>query len=195
MIFINIGVILRPNNEINNGIQFINDNIYKYFKNVNCYGIINDLNSLKLLKNMDGIVLQGGEEATKFDYEVVKYCYENNKPLLGICLGMQTIGEVFGGYLVKQENHYLSNHDIIIYNNSLLYKIIGDYNINVNSRHKYSIKNVKIFVSARSTDGVIEAIEIPTLRFFLGVEWHPEDINDNNSKKIFDYFINRCDKD
>ena len=33
-------------------------------------------------------------------------------------------------------------------------------------------------------------IEDLSKKFFLGVEWHPESLNDENTKKLFDYFIN-----
>lgn len=57
----------------------------------------------------------------------------------------------------------------------------------VNSRHKYEIINVNnAIVSARSDDGIIEAIEFPNKRFTMGVQWHPEDLyeTDINMLKI-----------
>lgn len=198
-----IGVVLRPDKNITEkNVQIVYNNIYKALNDYGAYtvGIINDLSSLDLLNVCDGFVLQGGNNATEFDYELVKKCYELNTPLLGICLGMQTIGEVFGGVLKETviNNHNsldkLKLHNITIYKSTKLFDIIGEYNISVNSRHNYEIKGPNLIVSARSDDGVIEAIEDSSKKFFVGVEWHPEDmVNfDDYSKKIFKYFINTC---
>ena len=46
----------------------------------------------------------------------------------------------------------------------------------VNSRHKSSINNSKYKINAISKDNVIEAIEIPNKRFFLGIQWHLENM-------------------
>ena len=200
-----IGVILRPDKNITEkNVQIVYNNIYKALNDygANTIGIINDLSSLDLLRLCDGFVLQGGNEATEFDYELVKKCHELNIPLLGICLGMQTIGEVFGGNL-KETTINIHNlldklklHNITIYKNTKLFDIIGEYNISVNSRHNYEIKGPNLIVSARSDDGVIEAIEDSNKKFFIGLEWHPEDmVNfDDYSKKIFKSFINACNK-
>ena len=200
-----VGVILRPDKNITEkNVQIVYNNVYKALNDygANEIGIINDLSSLDLLRLCDGFVLQGGNEATEFDYELVKKCHELNIPLLGICLGMQTIGEVFGGSLkettinIHNSLDKLKLHNITIYKNTKLFDIIGEYNISVNSRHNYEIKGSNLIVSARSDDGVIEAIEDSTKKFFIGLEWHPEDmVNfDDYSKKIFRAFINACNK-
>jgi len=85
-------------------------------------------------------------------------------------------------------------HYINVNKNSLLYKILGDDRILVNSRHKSAIIETKLDVVARSDDNVIEAVEDKSKTFFLGVEWHPESLDDIYSKRIFDYFINIINK-
>ena len=76
----------------------------------------------------------------------------------------------------------------------MFYNIVGKDKILVNSRHKSAIKDTKYIVSGRSEDGIIEAIEVPEYKFFLGLQWHPENIYDVSidAKKIFDYFIKIC---
>ena len=201
-----IGVVLRPDKNVNEkNVQIIYNNIYKALNEYGAYtiGIINDMKSLEILNQFDGIVLQGGNSATEFDYELIKKCYQLDLPLLGICLGMQTIGETFGGNLQEISSNIhnpienLRQHNITIYKNTKLFDIIGEYNISVNSRHNYEIKGTNLTIAARSDDGVIEAIEDTTKKFFVGVEWHPEDmINyDDYSKKIFKSFIKSCNKE
>lgn len=52
------------------------------------------------------------------------------------------------------------------------------------------IPHTELDCVAYSEDGIIEAIEDKTKRFFIGVQWHPESlINDEYSNKLFDYFI------
>lgn len=200
-----IGIILRPDKNIaNKNVQIVYDNIYKALNEYGAYtvGIINDLSSLDLLNCFDGYVLQGGNDATEFDYAMIRKCHQLDIPLLGICLGMQTMGEVFGGVLkesILNIHHPIDSmklHNIAIYKNTKLYEICKEYNISVNSRHNYELKGCNLVVSARSNDGVIEAIEDTDKRFFLGLQWHPEDmVNfDNYSKKIFKEFINECKK-
>ncbi len=59
----------------------------------------------------------------------------------------------------------------------------------VNTMHHQAVASLApgLRVSATSDDGLIEAIEDPTRRFFLGVQWHPEYLNDNTP--LFDALI------
>ena len=90
-------------------------------------------------------------------------------------------------------NHLINDmyaHYVNIKKDSLLYSILKKDKILVNSRHKSAIKSTDLVVSAISSDGVIEAVEDSTKKFFVGLEWHPELIMDENSLQIFDYFVN-----
>ena len=49
-------------------------------------------------------------------------------------------------------------------------------------------------VNAISEDGIIEGVEHPDKKFIIGVQWHPEYIIDDSSKKILNSFIDSIDK-
>lgn len=103
------------------------------------------------------------------------------------------MGKTFNGHITKKvDNHRISkdySHKITINKNSLLFKILNKEELTVNSLHSFAIPNTYLNISAYSIDGIIEAIEDKNKKFFLGVQWHPELLNDIYSKKIFDYFI------
>lgn len=135
----------------------------------------------------------------KFDeFPTVKKAVElfakNNKPILGICAGIQEINVVFGGSLNQLiENHNLkdqSKHKIEIKKDSILYDIYKKESMEVNSYHKQSVKDVApgFKVGAVSTDGIIEGIEKDNI---LAVQWHPEVLDD---MKLFEKFIDMCNK-
>jgi len=156
--------------------------------------INNNFEKTKEIINIcDGIILSGGDKFLTQDFLLIDYLYKNNIPTLGICLGMQLMTR----YLTNKdeiniENHLSNNdyvHNVNINKNSLLYKIIGNEQILVNSRHKSGFMIDNYYVSARSEDGVVEAIEDETKKFFVGIEWHPESVGDKNSKNLFDYFV------
>lgn len=157
--------------------------------------IINSFEKIKEgIKRCDGIVLSGGCYNNDNDYELIQYLYDSNIPTLGICLGMQGMAMTYNNKLEtiipnhNKEEEYV--HDVNINKDSLLYKIIGKDRIKVNSRHNYAIPKTNFNISAMSDDNIIEGIEDPSKKFFLGLQWHPESINDNNSYQIFNYFIN-----
>jgi len=147
----------------------------------------------------DGIICPGGNDFYDYDLKVVEYCHKIDKPLLGICLGMQTMACLFDGKMQdfnnlnhKSEEKYV--HKVKINKDSKLYNILKKESIEVNSRHKSYIVETKLDISGISEDGIIEAIEDKNKEFFIGLQWHPEsmyeyDITENN---IFSYFINSC---
>lgn len=150
----------------------------------------------EIINFCDGIISPGGSKIYDIDYEIIKYLYEIDKPVLGICLGMQMMGKLFNGRVRTKiedgkhcsEEEYV--HNITIKKDSLLYEIIGKEKIQVNSRHMMQIPNTTLACVAYSEDNVLEAIEDRAKRFFIGVQWHPESLmEDENSKKLFDYFI------
>lgn len=141
----------------------------------------------------NGFILQGGDDIDSHNLNTIKIIKEKNTPVLGICLGMQEM--FYNNNMTDIKNHHINSlHEIRIKKNTLLYKIIRQEKILVNSRHKSSIKNTNYIVSSISKDNVIESIEDPKQKFFLGLQWHPENLYDidSNSKKIFDYFIKMC---
>lgn len=193
-----VGIIGRSNSDKITFNKEVIDIIDKY--NLVPIGIIVDFNNdvneefnkVKVLIDMcNYFILQGGIEYYDIDIKIVKYLYDLNMPTLGICLGMQTMAMAFDGNMNDIDGHYSNNkyvHSINIDENSKLYSIIKKNNILVNSRHHSYIVNTKLFVSSLSN--VIESIEDKNKKFFIGLQWHPESIYDENNKKIFDYFFN-----
>lgn len=151
--------------------------------------LINE-NNLELIKLCGGILLTGGDEKGSLDDYLIKYALDNNLPLLGICQGMQSMALYnTNNKLVDVSNHYKCEH-IINIEDSKLKNIIGKSEIIVNSYHHQQVLSSKEFkVIARSCDGVIEALESSNDIFQIGVEWHPERMNNEDSKRIFREFI------
>lgn len=97
--------------------------------------------------------------------------------------------------LIGNDKHYSLDkysHCINITSN-FFSDILESNRIMVNSRHKFTvIKEDYFIVDAYSEDGVIEAIHLPYKRFILGVQWHPENLDDEFSQKLFSTFIEQC---
>ena len=194
----NILLLIREessNNNINNyirAIELYNGNIIKIKDNIdtNCL--------LKILKNIDGILLTGGDKVGRLDYFLIKYAIDNNLKLLGICQGMQSMA-LYGSEdsLVEignlSHNKYKNYCHNVKLSNSKLKDILNKEVVEVNSYHKQKVLNSYYFkVVGMSDDGIIEAVESNNNIFQIGLQWHPEKMidYDNNSKLIFDYFIN-----
>lgn len=202
MIFIKpiIGIITRQalSNE-NHNINIIYSDIVNAVMNNGGIPIGLPLNSnyKELINLCDGIIFQGGDAFEIYDMDALNYIYDIDKPVLGICLGMQLMGVLFGGKLIDINNHkkkLLYAHNVTISKNSKLYNIYKTNNIKVNSRHKSVIKNTNLKIVGISNDSYIEAVEEPSKRFFVGVQWHPESmINyDEKQNNLFKYFIKNC---
>lgn len=129
----------------------------------------------------------------KLDKKIIDLFVKSNKPIIGICGGLQTLNVYFGGDLDQNiVNHKLkdgSKHNIKISQNSFLSEVYKTETIQVNSYHRQAIRKLasNFKVTAISDDGIIEAIED---RNIIGVQWHPEVLKDVNFFKTFvDKFI------
>ncbi len=193
-----IGIITRKLGIENNDFLGTRLDVFDVFKKYNVITIgIPITNNFEIIKSSiamcDGIILSGGFYNSENDYKLVKYLYDFDIPTLGICLGMQGMAMAFNG---QQEQEIINHnskknyaHTVNINKSSLLYKILQEEKIKVNSRHNYSIPKTNFLVNATSEDGIIEGIEDTNKKFFLGVQWHPESTEDKNSGKLFTYFI------
>lgn len=148
-----------------------------------------------ILNYVDGVILPGGDDIYNFELKLTKYLYDNDIPTLGVCLGMQTLATYFNGQLgtLSTLNHKSKDkyvHSISINKDSMLYDILKKDSIMVNSRHKDYIIKTDLFVGAKAED-IIEEVEDKTKRFFMGVQWHPENLDDEDNQKLFEYFIKK----
>lgn len=169
------------------------------------------------LDNIDGLLLIGGEDISEEMYNtnissnprdmlevsIYNYFKNNNKPILGICRGMQLINVAEGGSLKNivnteiehnlGEDGWVNFHEILIEPDTNTFDIIGSNSYSVSSVHHQQIDRIgkNIIVSARARDGVIEAIEVTGKEFILGVQGHIEKCLTNypSYKKVFNELI------
>jgi putative glutamine amidotransferase len=169
------------------------------------------------LEMCDGLILPGGNRVLSSSLEVIDYFYKSNKPILGICLGMQTLamysvnkdreeakriikvidnGVDHWPFELYRDSDSQLAHKLKIDKNSKLYKILKEENLEVNSVHKCTITEVGrgFKVSAYSEDGLIEGIEYDgDDKFIVGVQFHPEVLPQFNN--IFEVFLDECKKE
>lgn len=128
----------------------------------------------------------------ELEIAIAKLAAETNIPLLGICRGQQVINVALGGDLYTHIPDQFSNaikhdwfpniardyeaHSVKLIENSRLRQILYGSDIMVNSLHHQAVKTLAPALSAVgfAPDNLIEAVELPTHRFFIGVQWHPE---------------------
>lgn len=155
------------------------------------------------------------EKRGNFEFDFVEKFLKTNKPIFGICNGMQVINVVRGGSLiqdipVEKENYMIHEqskikgkedsaigyHQVKINKNSILHKIVQEDEITTNSSHHQAVRKAgkNLEITAYATDGIIEAIEDKSHNFCVGVQWHPEFYVSQADQKLFSAFTQACKK-
>lgn len=163
---------------------------------------------------LDGILLTGGPdlgtcpERDALESLVLDTAMGADKPVLGICRGIQFINVSLGGTLwqdLPTEHPSEISHrqgkpyDQVTHHVRLsgpLEELMGKPEMAVNSRHHQAVKELApgLRAIAFSPDGLIEAAWMPGKRFVWAVQWHPEYLFDKESDSLalFKAFINAC---
>ena len=126
----------------------------------------------------------------ELEIQLCRQALEADIPVFGICRGIQVMSVATGGNLYQDiPSEYPRNaachtqvggvdslHNISIKPDSLLNQITGESVAEVNSAHHQAVnkKGEGFVAAARTADNIIEAMEYPSKRFVLGVQYHPE---------------------
>lgn len=147
----------------------------------------------------------------RFEIALIKAALAADKPIFGICRGIQIMNVAMGGTLYQDlESQYpelkiqhpqatlgqFATHHVELTADSKLAKLYGQSTIKVNSRHHQAVKAVGkgLKVTAVAPDGVIEGMESTDTDLFLGVQWHPENMwqqEDPQQLVVFQDFLDR----
>jgi putative glutamine amidotransferase len=182
----------------------------------------------ELLRRIDGLLITGsgpdldprlyGErpaarfkimsrQRSAFELGLAKQAMKLDRPVLGICGGLQLLNVAMGGSLIqdiatqmrgalahRQETAATrTSHRVRITRGTRLYKILRTGMLKVNSSHHQAPKKIAPgwIINAVAPDGIIEGLESPRHRFAIGVQWHPEFLyrKDEASRRLFRAFL------
>lgn len=155
----------------------------------------NDAISVEAVDEYDCIVLSPGPGIPKDagNMPAIIQKYKESKPILGVCLGHQALGEAFGGKLqnLDQVYHGLATDIHINSKGTALYQNLPK-TIEVGRYHSWVIDPNHcpdcLLVTAESPDGAIMSVKHETLPIF-GVQYHPESIMTPQGKDILSNFL------
>lgn len=136
------------------------------------------------------------------EFPLIRLAMKRQLPVLGICRGAQLLNLACGGDIYQdlpsefptkvlnhsqQEDRTKTSHSVRLVEGSLLATILERSSIEVNSLHHQAVRTVGkgLRAAAFSDDGVIEAVESAEYKSFIGVQWHPEQLNDEASQALF----------
>jgi putative glutamine amidotransferase len=139
------------------------------------------------------------------DLNLARLARQRGIPTLGICLGVQVMNVAAGGSLIQDigsevqteidhasEPSDRHRHDVLLEKGTRLAGILHEQELNVNSSHHQAIREIGegLRVTAHAPDGIIEGLEDPGHPFYVGVQWHPEDMpNEGSASALFGAFV------
>ena len=182
----------------------------------------------RLVGTLDGFLIAGGQDVSPALYGeeqrpvcketcperdamesvLLRLLWEADKPVFGICRGLQILNAHLGGTLYQDLNaehpsdvgHRMAApydraaHTVKLIGDAPLHALLGKDAIGVNSCHHQAIKALAphLLPMAIAPDGLIEGVFAPEKRFVWAVQWHPEFFykKDENSRKLFAAFVN-----
>lgn len=196
--------------------------------------LMGDLATLRAIYDrLDGVFLTGGVDVDPANYDeekepvcgrtdpprdwteiqLIRWCLEDHKPLLGVCRGVQVMNVAVGGSLYQDvtaqragslKHDYFPNpnnnftrdmliHSVRVEPDTRLGRMMQAREVAVNSMHHQGIKRLGqgLIASAWSPDGLIEGVEGTNGSFLVGVQWHPEELTESSPpmRRLFTEFI------
>jgi putative glutamine amidotransferase len=194
--------------------------------------LLDDLDTLRAIyERTDGILIPGGVDVDpasfgedpherlgrtdpardRVEIQLVKWAVEDDKPVLGLCRGLQVINVALGGTLYQDlESEYPNAikhdyfptygyprdhlaHDVAVEAGSRMRHALVNSAVPVNSMHHQGIKALasSLAASAVAPDGLIEAAESANDSYIVGVQWHPEvfELSEPSSGVLFTDFV------
>lgn len=184
----------------------------------------------QVLNLVDGLLIPGGDDVApcfygeepvaavtttdrqldRFQLALIRMALEQDKPILGICRGLQILNVAFGGTLIQDIPTQVPGaichnqktltkeepfHHVSLIKDSHLARMLWRDRVDTNTYHHQAIRKVGqgLVPVAHSADGIIEGVEAPSGRV-LGVQWHPECMTreDPVQQRLFDGFVALC---
>ena len=189
-----------------------------------------DIDQDQLLGLVDGILFTGGTDVDPILYgeqpipkqglidplrdeveiSMAKKALSGNKPVLGICRGLQVLNVAGGGTLYQDipsqikdaQKHrqeaqaYYGTHHVELLEGSRAHQIFGSTKVISNSFHHQACKNPApgFKPTGWAYDGVVEVLEIDSPIWMMCIQWHPEHMDNAVMNKLFKSFVDACKK-
>lgn len=147
------------------------------------------------------------EERDETEFPLLASALRDGAPVLGVCRGLQVVNVGLGGTLIQDlpsqspsevphddpgDDRSNRIHPVLLDPASRLGRLARAPEIDVNSRHHQAIARpaVGLVVSATAPDGTIEAVESADGPWLVAVQWHPENLRDDEvSRSLFREFV------
>jgi len=177
-------------------------NLVHYLEELDCKVVVkrNDQLHIDDVEEYDKVLLSPGpgipEEAGLLKPIIEKYAV--TKSILGVCLGMQAIGEVFGGRLLNLDevHHGVATKIELFVDNEYLFDGL-EKELMVGRYHSWVVeKNLPPTLQATSYDEKGEIMSLRHTEFDVrGVQFHPESVLTPEGKKMIKNWVNGPDSD
>ena len=151
------------------------------------------------------------KERDQLERRFFERAYALDKPMFGICRGIQMFNVLLGGTLYQdlateyetplkhsmEPPYNREQHSVEIVKDTPLFDVVKKTKLGVNSYHHQAVKELAkdLSIMAKATDGLVEAVYSRAKRFVWAVQWHPEFSyeNDQASRDIFRTFVDACE--
>lgn len=143
--------------------------------------------------------------ADDFSIDIIRSTIARDAPMLCVCRGSQLLNVSLGGDLIPDIDNFephrggkgdpmFKDESINLVPGSKVHEILGRDRLTVRSGHHQAVRTVApgLTVAALADDGIVEGTELPSARWVVGLQWHPEDDDGSpeDRRRIFSAFVN-----